>query len=75
MKNPLRRGDKDEPAETGDMTLIGHLSELRTRLIRSVLAIVVGAIVVYIFNRPIFDFLRSPAVSTSTVWSPPACRA
>ena len=59
MKLPLRRS-KPAPSETGDMTLVGHLSELRTRLIRSVMAIVVGAVVVYIFFDPIFDFLASP---------------
>jgi sec-independent protein translocase protein TatC len=44
----------------GEMTLLGHLQELRTRLIRSVIAIVVGAVVVYIFNERIFNFLADP---------------
>jgi len=61
VKNPIRlRRSKPRPDDEGDMTLIGHLSELRTRLIRSVLAIVVGALVVYIFFDPIFDFLAGP---------------
>ena len=42
------------------MTLVGHLSELRTRLIRSIMAIVFGALIVYIFFDPIFDFLARP---------------
>jgi sec-independent protein translocase protein TatC len=42
------------------MTLVGHLAELRTRLIRSVLAIAACAIVVYIFFDPIFSLLEAP---------------
>ncbi|MEL7156250.1 MAG: twin-arginine translocase subunit TatC [Actinomycetota bacterium] len=60
MKNPLSRSPKPEAEAEADMTLLGHLSELRTRLMRSVLAIVIGAIVVYIFNEPLFNFLADP---------------
>jgi sec-independent protein translocase protein TatC len=42
------------------MTLVGHLSELRTRLIRSVLAIVFGAVLVYLVNDQIYRILESP---------------
>lgn len=62
MKNPFRHqqaSDGDSAGE-GDMTLVGHLNELRTRLIRAVSAIVIGAILVYIFNERIFDFLANP---------------
>ncbi len=62
MRNPLRlrRSRKEESTPAGEMTLVGHLHELRTRLIRSVLAIVVGAIIVYVFFDPIFSFLAGP---------------
>jgi len=43
-----------------EMTLLGHLTELRKRLIRSVLAIVVGAIVVFVLNNQILEFLEKP---------------
>lgn len=56
----LRRAKRVVEPSTADMTLVGHLSELRTRLIRSVVAIVVGALVVYIFFDPIFNFLSGP---------------
>ncbi len=51
-------------SDAGEMTLIEHLRELRTRLIRSVLAVVIAAIVVYMFNSRIFDFLSEPYCST-----------
>lgn len=62
MKSPIRLPwrSRAEEVPAGDMTLVGHLGELRTRLIRSVIAIVVGALVVYIFFDPIFDFLAQP---------------
>jgi sec-independent protein translocase protein TatC len=43
-----------------EMTLIGHLTELRKRLIRAVLAITVCAILVYAFFQPIFGLLQEP---------------
>lgn len=60
MKNPIRRSKSAAAEPTPDMTLIGHLGELRTRLIRSVIAIVVGAIFVWVFFDPIFNFLADP---------------
>ena len=46
--------------DAGEMTLVEHLRELRTRLIRSVMAVVIAAIVVYIFQRQLFDFISEP---------------
>lgn len=42
------------------MSLVEHLSELRNRIVKSVLAIVVCSIVAYILWEPIFDFLKRP---------------
>jgi len=44
----------------GEMTLIEHLTELRTRIIKSVLAVVIGAVVCLIFNQQIIDVLVEP---------------
>ena len=46
--------------ETGVMSLVEHLSELRTRIVRSVVAILVGAIVGFAFGDNIVAFLRAP---------------
>jgi len=42
------------------MTLMGHLEELRNRLIRSTLAVLVGAIVAWVFYPQILDLLLEP---------------
>ena len=44
----------------GDMSLIEHLTELRTRIVRSLIAVVVGAIVVWIFYGTIWNALLAP---------------
>jgi len=46
--------------EDSSAPLIEHLAELRTRLIRSVLAFVAGMIVCFTVWNPIFDFLTRP---------------
>lgn len=59
MKIPFRRS-KEAESDPSEMTLLGHLTELRKRLIRSVLAIVIGAIVVFVLRVQILDFLNQP---------------
>ncbi len=44
----------------GEMTLIEHLTELRTRIIKSVAAIGIGGVIVLIFYRRIFDVIKEP---------------
>ncbi len=59
MKFRIGRKDaEDEPKQ--DLSMVGHLKELRTRLIRSVIAVAIGAIVVWIWFNPIFTFLSEP---------------
>src|SRR5690606_24651495 len=52
----------EEPAELtgGQMSLIEHLNELRSRLIKCILAVAVGAVVVWIFYNPLFRWLIEP---------------
>lgn len=49
----------DAPAK-GDMSLIEHLKELRNRLLLAAVAIVIGAVVGWIFYEKIFSFLTVP---------------
>ena len=44
----------------GTMSLIDHLTELRKRIIISVVAVAVGAVVAYIFYNRILEFLLEP---------------
>ena len=57
--NPfVRRREKRRQKAT--MSVIGHLRELRTRLIWSSLAFLAISIVVFIIYEPIADFIREP---------------
>ncbi|MFV2052476.1 twin-arginine translocase subunit TatC [Aliiroseovarius sp. YM-037] len=49
--------------EDSSAPLIEHLAELRTRLIRSLLAFVVGMIICFAFWNPAFNFLTQPLCS------------
>jgi len=62
MKLPFRRGERQPNAKTPDdrMTLTEHLAELRTRIIRSLLAIVLGVIIILAFYDQVLDFMRRP---------------
>lgn len=62
MKLPFRRGAKPPPLKTPDdrMTLTEHLAELRTRIIRSMLAITIGIIVILASYNWVLRFLQRP---------------
>lgn len=49
-----------DAAEEHRLTLIEHLQELRTRLIRSVLAIAVCTALAFVFTRQLFEILARP---------------
>lgn len=49
--NKRKKGDE----EAGEMSFIDHLEELRWHVIRSVVAVLIGAIVVFIYARDIVD--------------------
>jgi sec-independent protein translocase protein TatC len=50
--------------EDSSAPLIEHLAELRTRLIRSVIAFVIGMVICFAFGRHILDFLLVPIEDT-----------
>lgn len=50
----------ETPRPEGEMTLIEHLTELRSRIIKCVIAIALGGGVVLIFYRRIFDIIKEP---------------
>ncbi len=56
-----KRGPSNfERAADGSMTLVDHIRELRSRLFRASLAIVVGLIIGYFLADPVFELLKRP---------------
>src|ERR1700712_5774793 len=47
------------------MPLVAHLIELRNRMVKSALAIVVGVAVAFFFRDQVFDFLKHPYCQTT----------
>ncbi len=62
MKLPFRRGEASSKLKTPEdrMTLIEHLTELRTRIIRSVLAVGIGMVIVLALYDQVLEFMREP---------------
>lgn len=60
----LKFARKQEKDEEGRMPLLDHLRELRNRLLKAVLAIVVVTVVAAFFQKEIYDFLLRPLLSS-----------
>jgi sec-independent protein translocase protein TatC len=61
MKLPLTGNKRPKLASPDDrMTLVEHLAELRVRIIRALLAVVVGIIVLIALYDPVLRFLKRP---------------
>ncbi|MGP4028040.1 twin-arginine translocase subunit TatC [Actinomadura sp. 3N407] len=56
----MKLSRSDTAAPDGRMPLLEHLRELRNRLIKAILGLVLGAIVGWILFEPIWDFLKQP---------------
>lgn len=50
----------EESLDHGRMTLFEHLAELRSRLIKTVLAVLVGTAIMWTAYPAVFDFLVQP---------------
>jgi len=50
------------------LTFLGHLGELRQRLIKGVIAVVIASIISFIFFKPIFYYLILPAGDINLVY-------
>jgi len=77
MRVPFRGGDKQSPPKSPDdtMTLTEHLAELRTRIVRALLAVVIGVIIVLAFYDPVLRFLLQPYNDLCTARGPDFCVA
>jgi sec-independent protein translocase protein TatC len=55
---------QDPAVAQGRMSLMEHLTELRTRLVRSIIAIAIGAVIGWIFYNDILNFILGPYCDT-----------
>lgn len=60
----MSQSDTPDEMDASSAPLIEHLAELRTRLIRSVLAFIVGIVLAFIVAEPILQFLLTPIEET-----------
>jgi sec-independent protein translocase protein TatC len=60
LANVLRRGERPARTPDGTMTLTEHLAELRQRIIRAALAVLVGMIVILALYDSVLAFLLRP---------------
>ena len=56
-------------SNTNKLSLLGHIGELRTRLTRSVIAIVITVILSFVFYNRIFDILLAPVSGISLIYT------
>lgn len=62
-----------DDVEDSSAPLIEHLTELRTRLIHSVVAFIIGMIICFTVWNPIFNFLTSPLCTAMLERGQPEC--
>src|SRR6056297_3001878 len=60
----MSQTDTDDEVESSSAPLIEHLAELRTRLIRSVIAFIIGIVLAFTVAEPILQFLLEPIEAT-----------
>lgn len=60
------RGGRDrEPTQPDTMTLIGHLTELRNRIVISLIAVAVGGVAGFLLYGPVLEILQNPYCEVS----------
>jgi sec-independent protein translocase protein TatC len=57
---PARLTPPPEPAAAGEMSLVGHLAELRNRLVKAVIAVAIASVVGFFFSGQIVSILKAP---------------
>ena len=64
----MSQSDTPDEMDASSAPLIEHLAELRTRLIRSVLAFIVGIVLAFMVAEPILQFLLEPILPGNRVF-------
>ena len=60
LRRVVRRKPRSDDGSGGTMSLRDHLSELRSRLIKALLFVALGAIIGWILYPQILDLLKEP---------------
>ena len=60
----MSQTDAPDDMDVSSAPLIEHLAELRTRLIRAVMAFIVGIVIAFTVAEPILQFLLGPIEAT-----------
>ncbi len=55
---PFFGGDDEDENDLSAMTLVEHLEELRSRIFKSALALVIASIIAFVFRNQIVAFLE-----------------
>jgi sec-independent protein translocase protein TatC len=71
LGNLLSNNQGADPNDQSAMTLIEHLEELRQRIFKALIAIVIFAIVAFIFRVQILNFLTWPLPATANALNTP----
>jgi sec-independent protein translocase protein TatC len=67
--SPSQVRKEREEEELASMSLVEHLEELRWRILKSLIAIVIGAIVAFTFRQQVMDFLQTPLPAEASAMS------
>ena len=62
LRSRRKSDDDDQPPEVFDegMTLVEHLTELRRRLVKAVIALAIGGVIGFIIYEPVLQILQAP---------------
>ncbi len=67
--NSTSQQDEDEEEGLGTMSLVEHLEELRWRIFKVLIAIVIGSTIAFIFRSWLIKFLETPLPNTANILS------
>ena len=67
-KDPIEEEENDAPVEEREMSFLDHLEELRWHIVRSFAAVLVFAIVIFVFKEFVFDKIIL-APTTTDFWT------
>ncbi|MBR1396488.1 MAG: twin-arginine translocase subunit TatC, partial [Selenomonadaceae bacterium] len=59
LNDSENEADKNTP-DDGTMSLVSHLTELRSRIIKSLIAVAIGSCIGYLFIEDIMSFMTKP---------------